>query len=189
MFPFDRFAYVSRAETKISIRLAGRLLGLTFLLALLIPEPLAALGPGDRCPDFDLPRLSGTGRVRLADLLAQENLTVLVIWNRGCPHCTEVALGVDELVAFLAPYPAQVVPILFGPDEPVSLRSLLEAEEVQTPHLWDASGRVASAYGLGMDHLGVFVVEERGEILDRFDSMLLAAPATYYYLRLFAVTS
>jgi peroxiredoxin len=120
--------------------------------------PAAALEPGEVCPDFDLPWLDGGGRARAAEVLPRAPITVLLFWNRECPHCADLALSVDYLAEAVAGDDAQVVPIAFGPDDPVSLRFLLRDEGVRTRQLWDAEGSVAAAYDLGFEHLGIFVV-------------------------------
>ncbi|MBU1700849.1 MAG: peroxiredoxin family protein [Candidatus Eisenbacteria bacterium] len=129
----------------------------------------AALEPGDPFIDFELPWLSMEGSLGIRDLLSSSDMIVLVLWNRGCPHCTEVALGLDDFVEAVAPYGVEVAGILFGPDDPLSLELLLEREEVDLPQLWDEHARIAAAYGLGMEHLGVFVIDSNGIVRAVFD--------------------
>jgi hypothetical protein len=142
------------------------------LLALAAATPVAAQEAGSYCPDFGLPWLDGGGDARASDLFAGQTLTVLVVWNRGCPHCTEVALAIDDLVEWLRPYPVRAVPILFGPDDPLILRSLLFDHGVKARHLWDASGAEAAAMGLGEDHLRVLIADSTGFIHETMDSSM-----------------
>ncbi|MBD3334753.1 MAG: redoxin domain-containing protein [Candidatus Eisenbacteria bacterium] len=141
------------------------------ILTILLAAPLTAgaLSPGDVCPDFELPWLTMPGVMTLEETLAIEPVTVLVIWNRDCPHCTEVALEIDRFARAIAPHDAHAMAILFGPDDPAALQLLLEREGVATLHLWDAAGRVAAAYGLGIEHLGVFVIDRSGVLHAAFD--------------------
>ncbi len=101
-----------------------------------------------------------------------QTLTVLVVWNRGCPHCTEVALQMDDLVEWLRPYPVRAVPILFGPDDPTVLRNFLFDHHVAARHLWDATGAEAAAMGLGDDHLRVLIADSTGFIHETLDSSM-----------------
>ena len=142
------------------------------LLALTASAPAAAQESGSYCPDFRLPWLDGEGDARASDLFAGQTLTALVIWNRGCPHCTEVALAIDDLVEWLRPYPVRAVPILFGPDDPATLRALLFDHGVEARHLWDANGTEAAALGLGDDHLRVLIADSTGLIHETMDSSM-----------------
>ncbi len=142
------------------------------LLALTASAPAAAQESGSTCPDFRLPWLDGEGDARASDLFAGQTLTALVIWNRGCPHCTEVALAIDDLVEWLRPYPVRAVPILFGPDDPATLRALLFDHGVAARHLWDANGAEAAALGLGDDHLRVLIADSTGLIHETMDSSM-----------------
>jgi peroxiredoxin len=131
-----------------------------------------ALAPGDPAPAFDLPWLQGDGSAASSAIYAQSDATVLVIWNRGCPRCTQIALGMNELADSLAPRGGQIVGILFGPDDPQSLKDLLWDREIPVPHLWDATAGTASDYDLGIRHLGVFVIDRSGTIRSLFDDQI-----------------
>ena len=131
-----------------------------------------ALAPGDPAPGFDLPWLLGEGTASAPDVFAQSDATVLVIWNRGCPRCTEIALGMDALADSVAPHGGQVVGVLFGPDDPEALTDLLWDKGVAAPHLWDAAATTAAAYELGIRHLGVFVVDRSGTVRALFDDQI-----------------
>lgn len=143
------------------------------LLCISIAAPSAdALQPGDRAPDWELPWLSMPGSATLGDFLAEKEVTVLVLWNRSCPHCTEVALGIDQLASDLERYDAHAVAVLFGPDDQAGLEFLLENEEIETPHLWDANARLPAAYGVGIQRLGVFVITAEGIVQAVFDNTI-----------------
>lgn len=154
--------------------------------------PALGLGPGDHAPPFELPRLSDEGTVRAPDLFAENQITVLMIWDRGCPHCTDVALASPALADSVEPLGARVLGIVMGPDDPEVLAELFWDEGVTVPHLWDGDRKTAGPYGLGFLHLGVFVVDRAGVIRATFDDKIadpvteivpavraaLAAPAT-----------
>lgn len=142
------------------------------ILWIAVSSQAVALQPGSQAPGFELPWLGMEGAATLNDLLATDHLTVLVTWSRKCPHCAEVALGIDRLAERAAPLGASVTGILFGPDDPVSLRLLLETEGVETLHLWDEHKRVGAAYGLGIQNLGVFVLDRTGRVRAVFDSSI-----------------
>jgi peroxiredoxin len=134
--------------------------------------PTGALQPGDRAPDWELPWIGMPGSAALGDFLAEKQVTVLVLWNRSCPHCTDVALGVDDLAMDLEPLDAHAVAVIFGPDDLTGLDFLLQAEEIETPHLWDANAKLPPAYGVGIQRLGVFVISKQGIVQAVFDSSI-----------------
>jgi len=151
----------------------GMLRVFSLCLVLAVPgDPALALGPGDPAPRFDLPRLEGDGTVRAPAVFAEASLTVLVIWNRGCPECTAVALEMQSLADSLGPLDARVLGVVFGPDDPVSIREQLREHRVAVPQLWDAGGTVAARYGLGRQHLSVFLVERDGRVRESFDDRI-----------------
>lgn len=132
----------------------------------------SALVPGQPAPSFDLPWLSSEGNAGSGELFELADATVLMIWNRGCPRCTEIALGSPELADSAMALGAHAVGILFGPDDPEALREMLWDESILVPHLWDADARVAADYGLGFQHLGVFVIDRKGIIEAVFDDQI-----------------
>ena len=154
------------------VHISGRAAWGIGLLLVALAAPAVAQEPGSYCTDFGLPWLDGTGEARASDLFAGQTLTVLVVWNRGCPHCTEVALQMDDLVEWLRPYPVRAVPILFGPDDPTVLRNFLFDHHVAARHLWDATGAEAAAMGLGEDHLRVLIADSTGLIQETLDSSM-----------------
>jgi hypothetical protein len=56
-----------------------------------------------------------------------------------------------------------------GPDDPEVLKDLFWDEPLGVPHLWDAERRIAGPYGLGFQHLGIFIVDRAGIIRAMFD--------------------
>jgi hypothetical protein len=112
------------------------------------------------------------GETSSRDLFALADLTVLVIWNRGCPRCTEIVMGSPALADSAVELGAHVVAILFGPDDADALRELLWDESILVPHLWDADARVAADYGLGFLHLSVFVIDRSGSVRAVFDDQI-----------------
>jgi peroxiredoxin len=131
-----------------------------------------ALGPGSVAPPFELPRLDGTKVVRAPEIFRQKRLTVLIFWNRGCPECTAVAMGMQELEDSLATREAGVVGVPFGPDDPVSIRDQLRQGGVVVPQLWDATAAVAARYELGLQHLKVLLVDSTGRVEGVFDDQI-----------------
>jgi len=139
------------------------------LASLLWPGSAGALEPGDLAPDFSLQTVDSRDGVESYTLWGESEVTALVIWSRRCPHCTEVALGIDALADSLRPLGMEVAAILFGPDDPVSLTSLLHSEGVTQVHWWDEDGSVARAYGLGARNLGAFLIDRSGVVREIFD--------------------
>jgi peroxiredoxin len=134
--------------------------------------PALALGPGDPAPPFELPRLQDGGAVRAPGLFSEGSLTVLVFWNRGCPECTAVAMGMQVLADSLRSPGAQVIGVAFGPDDPVSIQDQLRQHQIAVPQLWDAAATVAARYGIGLQHLGVFLVDSAARVRGVFDDRI-----------------
>ncbi len=143
--------------------------GITGFWAAVLPFLAAAVSPGSIAPAFELPWLSADGGAGAPALFGTNDATVLVIWNRGCPICTEIAMGFPATADSVEPLGAKVLAIVFGPDDPADLSDLLWDSGVLIPHLWDEEGSVASAYGLGTRHLGIFVVDRGGTVRASFD--------------------
>ncbi|MBD3161571.1 MAG: redoxin domain-containing protein [Candidatus Eisenbacteria bacterium] len=140
------------------------------LLALITAAvPAAALGPGDPAPAFVLPWLTDEGTAASADLFGEHDATVLMIWDRGCPHCTEVALSSEEFADAVARLGARLVGVVMGPDDRGALEDLFWEEGLLVPHLWDEGRKLAGRYGLGFQHLGIFVIDRSGTIRAVFD--------------------
>lgn len=160
------------------------LVGLTFGLLCAVPlrlgpvgpRPAEAAQPGDPLPDFQLPWLTGEEAPSARALILQTSPTVLVVWNRGCPRCTELALQVDALADSLRPRGGACVGLLFGPDDPGSLLMLLEDHEVTTPHLWDESGSTARQLDLGVHHLAVLLLDDAGIVRARLNDQIASLP-------------
>lgn len=151
----------------------GLLRALPLCLLLGAPgHPAFALGVGDPAPAFSLPRLTGDGSLSAPALFADARLTVLVFWNRGCPECTAVALEMQSLADSLPAAEARVIGVAFGPDDPYSIQEQLREHNVAVPQLWDASAAVAGRYGLGRQHLGVFLVDDEGRVRESFDDRI-----------------
>lgn len=146
-------------------------------LLLLVASAAGAPAPGDPAPAFDLPRLGADGNVTAPTLFGTNDATVLVIWNRDCPICTEIALGFPATADSIAELGGQVLAIAFGPDDPDDIKDLLWDRGVLIPHLWDEKGAVAAAYGLGDRHLSIFVVDRRGIVHDRYDDRTRQLPS------------
>jgi peroxiredoxin len=138
-------------------------------LLLFVAVPGFAIEPGDAAPGFELPWLDESGSARATDLFADHPLTVLMVWDRGCPHCTEVALASSALADSVEPLGVQVVGVVMGPDDPDVLRDLFWDERLGVRHLWDGERRLAGAYGLGFQHLGIFLVDRAGTVRATFD--------------------
>ena len=140
-----------------------------FLALVAAAGPAAALAPGDAAPSFVLPWLAGDERVGSTELFSERDATVLMIWDRGCPHCTEVALSSAVFADSLARRGARLVGVVMGPDDRSALEDLFWENALLVPHLWDEGRRLASLYGLGFQHLGIFVIDRSGTVRAVFD--------------------
>jgi hypothetical protein len=119
-----------------------------------------------------LPRLDGSGVGRVPALLRDSRLTALVFWNRGCPECTAVAMGMQELADSVRALGGQVIGVPFGPDDPVSIQDQLRKNRIAVPQLWDAGASVAARYELGVQHLRVFLVDREARVHAAFDDQI-----------------
>ncbi len=162
--------YLSRQERKVRVgpakrfprcRRCGGVLLLS-ILSLLITRNVVAIEVGDPAPPFSLPWLTEEGTEETSTLFARQRATVLFLWDRGCPHCTEVALSCHALSDSLSSLDAQAIGVVLGPDDPHELADLLWDEGILVPHLWDGERRTAGPYGLGSRHLGIFVIDQAG---------------------------
>ncbi len=142
---------------------------LSILLGTLFVGTCAALSLDEAAPPFNLGWLSEEGLVSSSELFAQSPFTVLVIWNRGCPRCTTIALGMPAFADSLQKSDIRVIGLLFGPDDKDALKDLLWDNDVLVPHLWDPDGKTAAAYGLGFQHLAILGIDGRGIVRAAFD--------------------
>ena len=132
-----------------------RIVALSSLLwslpAVLLPGRCAGspLEAGSPAPPFDLGWLAEEGTIGSSTLFGESPFTVLVIWNRGCPRCTKIALGMPAFADSLRREDIRVVGVLFGPDDKDALKDFLWDNNVLVPHLWDPDARTAADYGLG----------------------------------------
>ncbi len=145
-----------------------------------LTAPAFAVGPGDPAPAFVLPYIEGQGGLRGPECFEEAPVTVLVIWDRGCPHCLDLALGSSALADSIEPRGGRVLGIVLGPDDPESIKDLLWERAVTVRQLWDRERVTAGAYDLGIKHIGIFVIDRSGVIRSRFDDRIdnLAAAVT-----------
>lgn len=129
-------------------------------------------------PPFRLPELFEGVEAESAALFSASERTVLVLLRRGCPHCLEIALETDDFAPLLVERDARAIVVFCGPDDPVSLRTMLQAEGFSAPSYWDASGRLAARLGMGEDHLRVFVIDRWGAVLAAWDDSIDDLPGT-----------
>lgn len=143
---------------------------------LAIGLPGAAFAAAEPLPEFQIPWITGEQAPSSRDLVRQTSPTVLVVWNRGCPRCTELALAIDALADSLRPLGGAAIGLVFGPDDPGALLMLLEDHGVSTPHLWDESGATARQLGLGIHHLAIFVLDGDGLVHARLNDQIASLP-------------
>lgn len=117
-----------------------------------LPTLAAPLKPGDRAPAFSLRDIDGN-QVRLSDLRGKPVL--MSFWATWCVPCRE------ELPSTKAAYLAHrsrgftVVAVDYGDEAPTTVRKFwIELALQPTPFL-DPDGRVAEAYGVGLQTTGL----------------------------------
>ena len=140
-----------------------------FAACAFVARAAVAIEPGHPAPAFDLPFLSEEGSLRAPECFLESPVTVLLIWDRGCPHCLDLALSSSSLADSLEPRGARVLGIVLGPDDPDAIREMLWDKAITVPHLWDRERTTAASYDLGIKHIGIFVIDRTGTIRARFD--------------------
>ncbi|MDM7913686.1 MAG: peroxiredoxin family protein [Candidatus Eisenbacteria bacterium] len=141
---------------------------------LALAPPAIAVSVGEPVPAFALSPLGGDREAAVSSpaFFAESPATVLVVWDRGCPHCLEVALGVEALADSLHPLGAGVTGIVLGPDDPEAIRDLLWERGIAVTHLWDPERTLARRLALGSRHLGVFVIDQCAVVRAVFDDRI-----------------
>ncbi len=147
----------------------GAVVAGAFLACALLAGAAIALEPGDPAPAFDLLFLAEEGGLRAPECFLESPVTVLLIWDRGCPHCLDLALSSSALADSIEPLGARVLGIVLGPDDPAAIRDVLWERAVAVRQLWDRERKTAGAYDLGIKHIGIFVIDRSGTIRACFD--------------------
>jgi len=138
----------------------------TFTAALSFATPLGARTPPSRsAPDFDLPRIGGSGFIGSNNLFPAHELTFLIFWDSACPRCVESLL---ECGAFYEDQDADsiaVVGIHAGQGDPAEVETLLGSNRVLFPQLWDVGGETAQKYSIPPATFTAVLVDRAGRIV------------------------
>jgi peroxiredoxin len=125
--------------------------------ALLLARAGAAVEPGDRIEDLQLPALAG-GR---ASLLAGGSVNVLVFARAGHPHCLETLRDLATREGQLRG--ARWVAILPGSTSPEEARALAASSGVRMPFLFDPDDELYGRLRLKL-HPTILVVDREGRL-------------------------
>ena len=122
----------------------------------------AALSKGQRpaAPNFDLPRLDGSGRISLASLRGKP----LVIdfwasWCYACPHESK------RLQAALPDYPGVVALGVDSKDFSGAARRWLKRYRIRYPSVHDGAGKVLTRWVGGVQLPSMFFVNRKGRVV------------------------
>ena len=130
------------------MRLIGYSLLLSAVVLSVVALPLtAAVGVGDKAPDFSLPSVDGKSTVRLSDCTSKP--TLLVFWTAICPHCRAEAPVIQRLFVDLHGKGLNVVGVGLG--ERSAISDFVAKYKFTFPAAFGAGDKgqaVITAYGL-----------------------------------------
>lgn len=137
-------------------------LGTIALLLLFAASPARAR---DRsAPPFELPRLGGSGTVRLADSLGK--VVVVDFWASWCVPCKE---SMPEHQKLLAEFAGDLDILAISVDEtPEPARQFVDSRALSLTFLHDPQGKTPAAYAVTEMPYAV-VVDRLGNIVERID--------------------
>ncbi|MEZ4267053.1 MAG: FAD:protein FMN transferase [Myxococcota bacterium] len=139
-----------------------RAFGAVLLLLLLAASP--ALAADRSAPPIELPRLDGSGTVRLAESLGK--VVVVDFWASWCVPCKE---SMPEHQRLLAEYAGDLEILAISVDEtPEPARSFVASRALSLTFLHDPKGKSPAAYGVSEMPYAV-VVDRLGNIVERID--------------------
>lgn len=108
------------------------------------PTGIAPIAQNRPAPDFDLPRLSGSGRLALHSLRGR--VVVMNFWASWCTACRHEAPALDALAGRYRGTDVAFVGVDHG-DEAASARSFVQRYGVTYPSVVDGSDTLLGTYG------------------------------------------
>ena len=163
------------------LRIAAQALALTAvagLLGLLIWKVTHQTGPGvgadvDRgktpvAPDFDLPRLDGSGNLRLASL--KGNVVVLNFWATWCPPCVREAPVLADAHREWGNRGVKFVGVDVK-DGKSDARKFVRAQGLTYPHVRDHTAKTAIKFGAYL-YPETFFITRSGRVVKRIKGEL-----------------
>lgn len=121
---------------------------------------------GSRASSFDLEIINGEGCLSSSDVLSSYSYTFLVFWDSSCPHCVEVLKGCEAFHQKYFGEKISVVGIHGDTTDLLSVRNLLDANDISFFQLLDSGAGVMQAYGVSPTTPALFLVTSDGEIRD-----------------------
>jgi peroxiredoxin len=135
------------------------------LLALFAaPSPPPLLGRGSPAPAFELPRLSASGSLALADLRGK--VVLINFWATWCKPCEDEMPAMEELYRTLRPEGLELIAISVD-DEVAPVASFRERLGLSFPILMDSGKQVATAYQT-FRFPETFLVGRDGIVVERY---------------------
>ncbi len=136
---------------------------LTVLIAGFTAPLAAAPAGGDPAPPFRLPALT-SGHVLGSDsLLAAGRPTCLILWNTACSDCLADVLAAAERLA--ACDSLAIIGIVSGEERVGDARRFMRDTDLRFLNLWDATGAVGRAYGIGEESFSAYLIAADRRIL------------------------
>ncbi len=141
--------------------MSPRILWLLVVPALVFPALVAAVDVGQTAPAFELPRVSGEGRVSLASLRGK--VVVIDFWASWCQPCIRAFPELDQIQQRYGSRGVQVLAVSID-DEVASARRALGSESHQFTALHDPGMSMAGRYGIGGALPATVIVDREGTV-------------------------
>jgi thioredoxin-dependent peroxiredoxin len=139
--------------------------------------PMSPVSVGSPVPDFSLPDQHGN-MFHLSSLVGKKNVVIYFYPKDSTPGCTREACGFQARHTLFEEHDAVVVGI--SADDAKSHEAFAERFGLTFPLLSDRDHRVRKLFGVSTGIFGIaagretFVVNKRGILVHRFNSMLQA---------------
>jgi peroxiredoxin len=127
---------------------------------LLLAAPAAALGPGQKAPDFSAPALDGAQSLSLAAFRGK--VVYLDFWASWCPPCLTSLPLLEQLRKEFPSEQFQILAVNVDQD-PAKARRFLERTRIGYPSASDPNGRIPETFGIETMPTS-FLIDRRGVI-------------------------
>lgn len=121
---------------------------------------------GTTAPPFDLEIINGRGYLSSSDILSSYRYAFLLFWDSSCPRCVEVLTGCEAFYRKHFEEEITVVGIHGDTPDLLSVRNVLEANDISFFQLLDSGAGVTNAYEVSPSAPALFLVSGEGVILD-----------------------
>ena len=128
-----------------------------------VPMPL---GRGSAAPDFDLPSLEGTARLRLSDLRGQ--VVLLNFWATWCKPCEDEMPAMQRLYRALGDEGFELIAVSVDEEKDLEVvRQFRERMAIAFPIALDPEKRVSELYQT-MGFPESLLIDRKGTVVERY---------------------